>query len=157
MKILANLAKISSVAKTCCFCVDGTNVVRGAFGYGGPQFRDQEEADSLRLVQALAGTSSLFEGRVELEVFFDGGRRPWPASALPANIRVRFTDESQADDLILDLVRARRHANGGKVTVVTADGELGGKVSEEGARWLRVRPGASLEAVVGAIEGRLKR
>ena len=145
------------MAKISNYCVDGTNVVRGVFGYGGPQFRDQEEADSRRLVEALAAVGALFDGQAEIEVFFDGGRRSLGASPLPANLSVRFTEEDRADDRIMDVVRSRRYAHSGRVTVVTADGELGGKVSEEGGRWLRVRPGTPVEGVVGAIEGSLKR
>jgi hypothetical protein len=140
------------VAQTSSYCVDGTNIVRGAFGYGGPQFRPQEEADSLRLISALSRTCERVGERVEIDLFFDGGRRSWDLPPLPANLCVRFTGELSADDLILDRVRARGWASAGRVTVATSDGELGRKVGEEGGKWLRVKTGAALESLVGAIE-----
>ena len=132
------------------YCVDGTNVVRGSFGYGGPDFRAQEDADTERLVASLGVLCESLEGRVEVEVFFDGEPRALRSSA--GNLRVSFTRELPADDLILDRVRARSYGGGGSVTVVTGDGELGRKAAEEGARWQRVGPGQGLESVLRAIE-----
>jgi hypothetical protein len=137
------------------YCVDGTNVVRVCHGYGGPAFRAQEEADALRLVETLALLCESLDGRVEIEVFFDGGFKPWARQA--RGLRVRFTHETQADELILDRVRASAALGQGKVTVVTADGELGRLVQEEGGRWQRVTPGAGLGPVTGAIQGRFKK
>jgi hypothetical protein len=135
-----------------CYCVDGTNVVRGCYGYGGPAFRHQEDADAERLVAALDVLCESLEGSIEVEVFFDGAHRPLGAAA--RNLRVRFTHEMPADDLILDRVRSRRYAGGGSVTVVTGDGDLGRKAEDEGARWLRLGPGKGVESVVRAIEKR---
>lgn len=137
------------------YCVDGTNVVRVCHGYGGPAFREQEEADARRLVESLALLCEHWAGRVEIELFFDGSFR---ALARPTEgFRLRFTHETQADDLILDRVRSSAHSGAGRVTVVTADGELGRMAVEEGGRWQRVTPGAGLEPVVRGIEGRFKR
>ena len=133
-------------------CVDGTNVVRGFHGYGGPDFRSQEEADAARLVTALSQLCEALEGRIEVEAFFDGATRPLASRG--SNIRVRFTREVSADDLILDRVRSSRYSNSGRVTVVTGDGELGRKAADEGGRWLRVAPRAPLETVLSAIEKR---
>lgn len=133
------------------FCVDGTNVVRG-YGYAGPAFRDQEDADAQRLIAALAQLCEALGERIEVEVIFDGAFRPWRSPA--ANLRVRFAQEVQADDLILDRVRSRGFQGGGRVTVVTGDSDLGRKASEEGARWQRVYPGAALESVLRSIESR---
>ena len=36
------------------FCIDGTNLVRTAYGYGGPAHQAQEQADSERLVDIFA-------------------------------------------------------------------------------------------------------
>lgn len=134
------------------YCVDGTNVVRGCYGYGGPAFQRQEDADSEHLVAALEQLCESLEGSIEVEVFFDGPHRALGPSA--RNLRVRFTHEMPADDLILDRVRSRRYSGGGSVTVVTGDGDLGRKASDEGARWLRVGPGKGVESVVRAIEKR---
>ncbi len=134
------------------YCVDGTNVVRGCYGYAGASFRRQEDADSERLVNAFALLCETLDGRIEVEVFFDGAHRALPSSA--ANLRVCFTHELPADDLILDRVRSRRYSHAGRVTVVTGDGDLGRKISQEGARWLRVGPGTRLEDLLRSIERR---
>lgn len=135
------------------YCVDGTNLVRGAYGYGGPDFREQEDADGLRLVAALAEVCLRIGDRIEIDVFFDGASRPWSLPGSPSNMRVCFGSAVPADDLIMDRVRLRRYG-GGKVTVVTADGELGQKVSEEGGRWLKLSRGFRMEGVVSSIERR---
>lgn len=137
------------------YCVDGTNLVRsGGQGYGGPAFRAQEEADEQRLLAALSQLCDALEGGLELELFFDGAFRALRSSS--PHLTVRFSRELSADEMILDRVRGKSYAGGGKMTVVTADSELGERVSQEGGRWLRVRPGASLEAVIRGIEGRFK-
>jgi hypothetical protein len=134
------------------FCIDGTNLVRGSFGYGGPSFQAQEEADSRRLLEIMGQVCAAQEGRIEVEVFFDGASRP----ALSASgLRVSFARDLEADDVILDRVRSKRYAGAGKVTVVTGDAELGAAVCDEGGRWLRVRPGTGLEEVMKSIEGRI--
>ena len=139
------------------YCVDGTNLVRTSCGYGGPQFRRQEEADAQRLVEGLSRVCEALGGRVEIEVFFDGGDQALRAHAGAANLRVRFAREIEADELILDRVRSRSWSGGGRVTVVTADGELGRRAEEEGGRWLKVRHGSDMIAVFKAIEGRFSR
>jgi hypothetical protein len=137
---------------TRAYCVDGTNLVRGCHGYGGPEFRAQEDADTVRLVNAFGQLCEELDGDIEVEVIFDGAARPLPSGA--PNLRVRFAREIEADDLILDRVRSSRYANAGKVTVVTGDSALGRQAEEEGADWLRVKPRAPLESVLGAIERR---
>jgi hypothetical protein len=137
---------------TRAYCVDGTNLVRGCHGYGGPDFRAQEEADAARLVSAFGQLCAQLDGDIEIEVIFDGATRPLPSGA--PNLRVRFAHEIEADDLILDRVRASRYGSAGRVTVVTGDSALGRQAEEEGAHWLRVKPRAPLESVLGAIERR---
>lgn len=137
------------------YCVDGTNLVRTSYGYAGPAFRAQEEADSQRLVAAFERLCERLGARVEVDVYFDGAYRGWRSAA--ENLRVLFTREAQADELILDRVRARAYLGGGSVTVVTGDGELGRRASEEGGRWLRTKPGQALESVLAAIERRWSR
>ena len=134
------------------YCIDGTNVVRGCYGFGGPAFSAQEDADSQRLVSAFGQLCESLDGRIEVEVFFDGAFRSMPSPA--GNMRVSFTRELPADDLILDRVRSRKFSGAGRVTVVTGDGELGRTASDEGARWLRVNPGTKLESVLHSIEKR---
>ena len=141
------------------YCVDGTNLVRASSGYGGPQFREQEDSDGAWLVAVLAEVCLSAGPAVEVELFFDGPHRVWPEgkAGQAANLRVSFTRETKADDLILDRVRSHRWTGGGGVTVVTGDGELGRQAEEEGARWQQVRHGARLENVVHAMEKRFQR
>jgi hypothetical protein len=137
------------------FCVDGTNLVRTAYGYGGPSHQAQEQADSERLVDIFASVCEEAGGAVEVEVFFDGPFRVMPSG--PAGFSVSFTHEVAADDLILDRVRARAWNKGGSATVVTADGDLGRAAEAEGGKWLRVSHGASPESVARRIGGRFSR
>ena len=134
------------------FCVDGTNLVRTAYEYGGPDREVQEDADT-DLVAAIFGRVCEEAGaKVEIELFFDGPFRAL-GGPRPDNFRVSFTRESKADDLILDRVRSRKW-NGGKTTVVTADVELGELAETEGGKWMRVEHGSSPEGVARKIGGR---
>lgn len=136
------------------YCIDGTNLVRGA-DWGGPAFGDQEETDARWLVQALGQVCRGLAGRVEVELFFDGAARPM--GPVPPNMRVRFSHEAPADELILDRVRSCRWRSGTAVTVVTGDSELGRLAVEEGGRWQKVGRGAKLEGVLAAMEKRFLR
>jgi len=138
------------------FCVDGTNLVRTAYGYGGPAHQAQEQADSERIVEIFAQVCEEAGGGVEIELFFDGAFRPMPAGR-SANFSVTFTREIAADDRILDRVRARAWNKGGSVTVVTADGDLGRTTEAEGGKWMRVSHGSSPESVARRIGGRFSR
>jgi len=135
------------------FCIDGTNLVRTAYGYGGPAHQAQEQADAERLVGIFERLCEDAGEAVEVEVFFDGAFRVMPRSH-SANFRVRFTREFTADEMILDRVRSRSWSGGGSVTVVTADGDLGRSAQAEGGRWMRVAHGTAPEAVAGKIGGR---
>lgn len=137
------------------FCVDGTNLVRTAYGYGGPAHQAQEDEDGERLVAVFARVCEDAGGAIEVELFFDGGFRPFRA-ARPANLRLTFSPGAPADELILDRVRARAW-DGRAATVVTADGELGRGAESEGGKWLRVPHGASPESVARRIGGRFSR
>ncbi|MBI5239570.1 MAG: NYN domain-containing protein [Elusimicrobia bacterium] len=136
------------------YCVDGTNVVRVLWGYGGVEFREQEESDCVTLVESFAVLGRRLAGRAEFEIFFDGQGRTWKRLPRGAGLSVRFAWDEPADTLILDRVRAGSFGHEGRVTVVTADGELGRRAREEGGRWLTVRPGERLERVLGSIERR---
>src|ERR1035441_9804508 len=87
------------------FCVDGTNLVRTAYGYGGPAPWAQEQSYAEHLAEVFAQVCEEAGGGVEVELFFDGPFRAMPGG--PANFSVSFTHEIKADDLILDRVRAR--------------------------------------------------
>lgn len=142
------------------YCVDGTNVVRVLWGYS-PAFQKQEESDCATLVAAFGALCKILAGSVEAEIFFDGRARgldPRRLSAgLPANLRVRFSWEEPADELILDRVRARRWKSEGGATVITADAELGRRARAEGGRWLQVRDGDALERILNSVERRFAR
>ena len=135
--------------------MDGTNVVRVLWGYGGAEFREQEESDCVTLVESFAVLCRALSGLMEVEIFFDGEGRRWKRTPKAApNLRVRFAWEEPADSLILDRVRAGSFGREGRVTVVTADGELGRRAREEGGRWLAVRPADGLERILSGIERR---
>lgn len=138
------------------FCVDGTNLVRTAYEYGGPDREAQEDADTERLAAIFAQLCEEAGGAVEVELFFDGPFRAMPAGRT-GSFRVSFTREFPADDLILDRVRARKWSQGGSVTVVTADVELGEAAEAEGGKWMRVAHGSSPESVARRIGGRFSR
>jgi hypothetical protein len=137
------------------FCVDGTNLVRTAYGYGGPAHAAQEQSDSEHLAEVFAQVCEEAGSGVEVELFFDGPFRAMPGG--PANFSVSFTHEVAADDLILDRVRAKAWSKLGSVTVVTADGDLGRESEAEGGRWLRVAHGSTPESVARRIGGRFSR
>ncbi len=134
------------------FCVDGTNLVRTAYGYGGPAHAAQEDADTDRIVVIFGQLCEEAGDAFEIELFFDGTFRVF-GGARPDNFRVSFTRELTADDLILDRVRSRKW-NGGKTTVVTADVELGEAAESEGGKWMRVEHGSPPEGVARRIGGR---
>jgi hypothetical protein len=138
------------------FCIDGTNLVRTAYGYGGPAHQVQEQADSERIVEIFASLCEEAGAELEIDLFFDGAFRSMPGGG-PDNFRVSFTREVPADDLILDRVRARAYGGGRSVTVVTADGDLGRTAEAEGGKWMRVAHGSSPESVARRIGGRFSR
>lgn len=135
------------------FCVDGTNLVRTAYEYGGPDRDAQEDADTDRVAVIFAQLCEDAGPAIEIELFFDGAFRAL-AGPRPENFRVSFTRESTADDIILDRVRSRKWSGGGATTVVTADVELGEMAESEGGKWLRVSHGSAPEGVARKIGGR---
>ncbi len=135
------------------FCVDGTNLVRTAYEYGGPGREAQEDADTDRVTVIFAQLCEDAGPAIEIELFFDGAFRAL-GGPRPDNFRVSFTRESTADDIILDRVRSRKWSGGGGTTVVTADVELGEMAESEGGKWLRVSHGSAPEGVARKIGGR---
>ncbi len=141
------------MSKVLKYCVDGTNLVRSAYGYAGPGFEEQEDADASRLIGLLDRLCEDIGPRLEIEVVFDGDRMSWGAGEHPGNLRIRFSHGAPADDLIIDRVRAYAFG-GGKMTVVTADRELGEQAVEEGGRWQRLVPGSGIDGAVKSIRRR---
>ncbi len=134
--------------KTQTLCIDATNLIRVCYGHA-PGFRDQEDADSVRLLAILDRLGEEGGARLDVEVFFDGV----PRSLRPrsGNVRVRFAAGESSDDLIIDRVRLSRQNGSGRVTVVTGDAELGRRVREEGGRWVVVRQRAEFETVLDSL------
>lgn len=132
------------------YCIDGSNLVRSSGWEPG------EERDARWLVEACAVLCRRLEDRLEIELFFDGRDRPFPGPG-PSNLRVRFSREETADDLILDRVRSAKWSRAAAVTVVTGDSGLGRQAEEEGGKWQRVSHGTALESVVKGIERRFAR
>lgn len=137
------------------FCVDGTNLVRTAYGYGGPAHAAQEQADADRVATILGRVCEEEGAEIEIELFFDGAFRE-VGGPRPGNFRVSFTREVPADQLMLDRVRSRKW-KGEKTTVVTADAELGRTAEAEGGKWMRVSHGSPPESVARKIGGRTSR
>ena len=135
------------------FCIDGTNLVRTAYGYGGPDHVAQEDADTDRITVIFSRLCEDADSAIEIELFFDGAFRQL-AGPRPGNFRLSFTREQTADDMILDRVRSRKWGGGGATTVVTADGDLGRMAESEGGKWMKVGHGSSVESVAGRIGGR---
>ena len=138
------------------FCIDGTNLVRTAYGYGGPAHSAQEDADTDRIAVIFGQVCEEAGPEMEIELFFDGAFRTL-GGLRPDNFRVSFTRELPADDMILDRVRSRKWSKGGPTTVVTADVELGEMAEAEGGKWMRVGHGSSVEGNIGRMRGRLLR
>jgi predicted RNA-binding protein with PIN domain len=116
--------------------VDGYNVTKT--GYGEQSLADQRS----RLIGQLAGLSA--RSGAEVTVAFDGGRRPTVQPATPRGVRVLFSQDEIADDLIRRLVAAE--PPGRAVIVVTSDQQIVSDVSRAGA-W--TAPSAVLLALVG--------
>lgn len=140
------------------YCFDGTNVVRIFWGYGGPQFKAQEESDCAMLTEALATLCRNLADSIAVELFFDGPQRSCSRTLrVPRNLRVRFAGGESSDQLILDRVRTHKWKAQGGVTVVTGDGDLGGLARAEGGKWLPLRPGQDLRSILHNIERRFTR
>ena len=138
------------------YCVDGTNLVRTAYGYAGTAHQEQENADTERIVEIFARLCEDAGSVLEVELFFDGAYRAVPASRSD-NFHVSFSGDVSADELILDRVRALSWNQGGQITVVTADGDLGRSAEDEGGKWMRVSHGTSPESVARKMGGRFFR
>ena len=138
------------------FCIDGTNLIRTAYGYGGPAHATQEDADTRRITELFGRLCEDVGESIEVELFFDGAFRDL-GGPRPDNFRLSFTREVPADDVILDRIRARGWNGGGTATVVTADGDLGRQAEAEGGKWLRVSHGAAPEGLARKIGGRFLR
>jgi hypothetical protein len=103
--------------------VDGYNVTKT--GYGEQSLADQRA----RLITALAGLAA--RTGVEVTVAFDGARRPAVQPVAPRGVRVLFSQDEIADDLIRRLVAAE--PVGRPILVVTSDQEIVADVSRAGA------------------------
>jgi hypothetical protein len=103
--------------------VDGYNVTKS--GYGDQALADQRA----RLISGLASLAG--RCRAEVTVAFDGGRRPAVQPAAPRGVRVLFSQDEIADDLIRRLVAAE--PAGRPLVVVTSDQAVVTDVARSGA------------------------
>ena len=111
------------------YLVDGSNMVRRRdYDPRFPEMEERREKAALFRLSALAAASG---GRLRIEIFFDGPRRPLEGAEAP--VFVRFPAYGDADDAILGAARGLL-ASGRGVVVVTADGALAAAVREEGGR-----------------------
>ncbi|MFA6030201.1 MAG: hypothetical protein WC969_10130 [Elusimicrobiota bacterium] len=113
------------------YLVDGSNAVRrGGYDPRFPEMEDARTEEWVSRIDRLAGASA---GRIRVEVFFDGPRRPLGVRV--DAVQVRFPMSGSADDMILGSVRVLAREGRGAV-VVTEDGGLADDVRREGARTL---------------------
>ena len=112
--------------------MDATNAVRR--GGWDPRFPEVEEARVQEFVERLSLLAGPHEGRVTVELVFDGPRREVGPARSP--VTVRFAGPFAADDIILGSVRAQKAAGRG-VVVATEDGNLAAACGEEGAKVVR--------------------
>ncbi len=115
------------------YLVDGTNAVRR--GRYDPRFPEVEEAETEHFLSRLNRAAELYEGRIQIEVFFYGPMRALPPVEPP--ISLRFTIDGDADAAILGSVRSLRDSGRGAV-VVTEDGGLAAEAGDEGAKVIRI-------------------
>jgi hypothetical protein len=111
------------------YLVDATNAARRQ-DYS-PGFPAMEDIRTREFIARLAADARGLEGRIAIELFFDGPRRD--LGNVPPVLELRFSGERQADDLILGTVRALRAKDRG-VVVATEDSTLRREVEEEGGR-----------------------
>ncbi|MBI4676757.1 MAG: NYN domain-containing protein [Elusimicrobia bacterium] len=114
------------------YLVDGSNAVR-RHDYD-PRFPAVEERRTLTWLSRLDRLSGGALGKFQVEVFFDGRARD--VGGPYAGLRIRFSAEARADDMILGVVRLLGFSGRGAV-VVTEDGALADEARSEGARVLR--------------------
>jgi len=103
--------------------VDGYNVTKT--GYGDAVLADQRS----RLMGQLAGLAA--RAQVEVTIAFDGAHRPMMQPTTPRGVRVLFSRDEIADDLIRRLVAAE--PAGRTVVVATSDQQIVTDVSRSGA------------------------
>lgn len=111
------------------YLVDASNATRRE-DYS-PGFPAMEDLRTREFIERLAANTRGLEGRIAIELFFDGPRRD--LGNVPSILALRFSSERPADDLILGTVRALRAQDRG-VIVATEDSMLRREVEEEGGR-----------------------
>jgi len=111
------------------YLVDATNAARRQ-DYA-PGFPEMEDIRTRELIERISTSARGLEGRIAIELFFDGPRRD--LGSAPAGLIFRFSAERSADELILGSVRALRAQSRG-VIVATEDSFLRREVEEEGGR-----------------------
>lgn len=111
------------------YLVDGTNAVRRG-GYD-KRFPEVEERRTEAWLGRLSALAAPLAGRISVEVFFDGPRRPTAPVRDP--VSVRFPIDGDADAAILGSARGLL-ASGRGAVVVTGDGSLAEEARAEGAR-----------------------
>lgn len=116
--------------------IDGSNVVRGFFGFSQGDYR-WDDLNSACFLSRLSDWAKGFADGSPLEVIFDGTRR---------RIRYRgkrllsllFARGRPGDDLVVLRARFLRHM-GHTVTVVTSDKQLAERARKEEANVLHLR------------------
>jgi len=108
--------------------IDGSNAVRGEWGFDS-NFPEQDNRNSEAFIAELENWAGRMRKVPCVEVIFDGAQRPMAGGG---TVSIYFSGYKKADDIVLE--RIRYHSfTGGRVLVVTGDGELAGLSGAEGA------------------------
>ena len=99
--------------------IDGSNVVRSAYGLQGKPNFDLESRLSDQLVDYVSGFNT--DSSRTIECYFDGFRR---TISRPHGMSVFFSARHKADKLIINSIYEHIQQYGHDVCVVTADNEI---------------------------------
>ena len=99
--------------------IDGSNVVRSAYGLQGKPNFDLEARLSDQLVDYVSGFNT--DSSRTIECYFDGFRR---TISRPHGMSVFFSARHKADKLIINSIYEHTQQYGHDVCVVTADNEI---------------------------------
>ena len=99
--------------------IDGSNVVRSAYGLQGKPNFDLEARLSDQLVDYVSSFNT--DSSREIECYFDGYKR---AISRPHGMSVFFSARHKADKLIINSIYEHTQQYGRDVCVVTADNEI---------------------------------
>lgn len=116
---------------TQAFLIDGSNAVYALFPSWPGSIEDQNEKAN-DFIERLSDWAKR-EPRLEIEVVFDGPSRAKPSRMGASLVRVIFSEDLSADEIIIEKIFALRYFQR-KATVVTNDRALAEEARKENAR-----------------------